>query len=65
MFGASLSENERGLMREIRSCQQRAAAVERRLQQTKVAYALALQKRALAQVSSRVSQCITNESMHP
>ena len=43
------SEKERHLMRDIRSWQMRAAGVERKLQQTKVAYALALQKRALAQ----------------
>ena len=50
-------------MRDIRSWQMRAAGVERKLQQTKVAYALALQKRALAQadveeaVDSKRSLC--------
>ena len=44
-----LSDKERLLMKEIRACQSKAAGVERKLQQTKVTYALALQKRALAQ----------------
>ena len=44
-----LSDKERLLMKEIRACQNKAAVVERKLQQTKVTYAVALQKRALAQ----------------